>query len=231
MNSTFSQLIASRIQAAIASASAVAGIGHAGMRGSLREAFVRDLLRPVMPPRLGFAHGLIASAYEQQSTEQDVVIFDTDALPTVLLDGESGLIPIEAALYSIEVKSSLSEKNLRETHEKAEKLNELMHLPCPDGANPEHVIPCLFAWGSNLLSPPSKELERYKEIISDQSKPPLRSICVVGHGYWYFSSEWFEVKADADYSEVKAFIAGIFDTYARVASTRVRVGLGKYLRN
>ena len=230
MNSAFAQLIASRIKAAIGSASAVSGLDHAVLRGSLREAFVRDLLRPVLPARLGFAHGLIASAYEEQSTEQDVVIFDSDALPTVLLDGVNGLIPIEAALYSIEVKSCLNNALLKETHDKAARLSTIHHLPSPDGVTPEHVIPCLFAWDSDLVSQSSNELERYKKLVSDQSNPPLRAICIVGRGYWFFTSRWNGIEADNEFAEVKAFIAGIFDTYERVASTRVRVGLGQYLR-
>lgn len=230
MNSAFAQLIGSRIKAAVGSAAAVSGLDHAVLRGSLREAFARDLLRPVLPARLGLAHGLIASAYDQQSTEQDVIIFDGEALPAVLLDGVSGLVPVDAALYSIEVKSCVNNTRLREAHYNAARLRTILHLPNPKGDAPEGVIPCLFAWGSDLTSHWSNELDRYKKLVSDQADPPLRAICIVGRGYWYFASQWYTIEADAEFSEVKAFVASIFDTYERVASTRVRVGLGQYLR-
>lgn len=229
MNQAFADLIKGRIAAAVASAASVSNVDHELLKGALREAFVRDLLRPVLPPRLGIGHGIIASAYGQQSTEQDVVIFDGNAIPSVLLDGLNGLIPIEAALFSIEVKSRLSNRLLRETHDKAVLLQRIMHLPNPSGQAPEHVIPCLFAWGSDLRSDGENELSRYQAIHSNDP-PAVRSICVVGRGYWFFTNEWNSIAADAEYSEVKAFVAGLFDTYARVASTRVTVGLRQYLR-
>jgi hypothetical protein len=77
MNSTFRSLLVARVHAAIGAARAVAGLTHPGLKGLLREIVVRELLRPLLPPRAGLGHGQLINAYDQQSTEQDVVyLFD-----------------------------------------------------------------------------------------------------------------------------------------------------------
>jgi hypothetical protein len=57
----------------------------------------------------------------------------------------------------------------------------------------------------------------------------VRSICVSGCGYWYFSGEWRHVKPDAQHSETVMFIIGLYDTLGRVAETRRRPKLAGYV--
>jgi hypothetical protein len=226
MNSTFQSLLVARVHAAIGAAQAVAGLAHPGLKGLLREIVVRELFRPLLPPRAGLGHGQIISSYDQQSTEQDIVIFDRELVPSLLLDETNGIFPIEAALYAIEVKSSLNFTQLREVHDKAKSLKSMLYVPGPP---PEHVIPCLFAFSSDLGPESCSELERYKEVLNG-AVPSIRSMCVVGRGYWFFGDgEWHSVASSPGREEVVFFLADILATYARVAGTRTRPSLRSYL--
>ena len=229
MGNMFRDLLLARAQAAVAAAKAVSSLEHAGHKGLLREIVVRELLRPLLPTRAGLGHGQLISAYGEQSTEQDVVVFDRDVVPSVLFDGTNGIFPIESALYVIEVKSKLTAPLVIEVHEKADRLKFLRHVPDPGLQPPEHVIPCLFAFDTDLSGGSRSELDRYQEILAG-SEPCIRSICVVGRGYWFFQrGEWHSIAGTPDHVEVVCFLAGILDTYARVLETRSRPGLQVYL--
>ena len=214
MNATFRNLLIARVGAAVAAASAVSTLDHAGHKGLLREIVVRELLRPLLPARAGLGHGQIISSYGEQSTEQDVVVYDREVVPSLLLDGTNGVFPIEAALYVIEVKSCLTATSLSEASEKAGELSSIKHVP--GLTPPENVIPCLFAFDSDLSVGGKSELDRYQGILGD-AVPFLRSLCVVGRGYWFCQeTTWHTVASTPEHDEVAHFLAGILQTYSRV---------------
>ncbi len=232
MNTIFKNLLIARVEGAIAEAKAVSGLSHCGLKGLLREVVVRELLQPLLPPCLGIGHGQIISSYNNEmSTEQDIVIFNKDIVPSLLTDGVNGIFPIEAALYAIEVKSKLTYQELKQTHKKSLALESIKHRPGIQ--SPEHVIPCLFAFDTNLSGRRQSEIERYQKILNSvqlTSSPPIRSICVVGQGYWFFSgNQWNSVSSSDDYAEVIQFLAGILDTSNRVTQSRAHPSLRNYI--
>ena len=129
MNQAFRDLFAARVAGAVASAQALSQVNHAGLKGALREVLVRDLLRPFLPPTIGVGHGVVITAYDEQSTEQDVVIYSRSTMPCLLVDEEGGVFPLESTLFTMEVKSTLTLQELRETEEKARTLEKLHHVP------------------------------------------------------------------------------------------------------
>jgi hypothetical protein len=58
------------------------------------------------------ATGILISNDDQQSAQQDIVVFDRRVLPPLLFQGPA-IIPIECALATIEVKSCLTAAELR----------------------------------------------------------------------------------------------------------------------
>jgi len=113
MNTAYRDLALVRINAAVAAAQAAAKMSHQGLKGQLREIFVRELLRPLLPVYIGLGTGQIITARNKYSPQQDVVVYDTRLLPPFLADPSIGLFPIESVLYSIEVKSKLNATELR----------------------------------------------------------------------------------------------------------------------
>lgn len=225
MNQVFRDLFAARVAGAVASAKALGQMNHAGLKGALREVLVRALLRPFLPPTIGVGHGVVITAYDEQSTEQDVVIYSRNAMPCLLVDEDAGVFPLESTLFTMEVKSTLTLEELRETHEKARRLEKLLHVP---GGSPEHVIPCLFAFKSDLSQ--KDEIERYQGLI-EAAEPAIRAICVVGRGYWYWTKVggWQSIVPTASYSEVAGLIDGVVSVYERVLQSRARPLLQQYV--
>jgi hypothetical protein len=225
LNQAFRDLFGAKVAGAVASAKALGQVDHSGLKGALREVLVRSLLRPFLPPSIGVGHGIVISAYDDQSTEQDVVIYNRANLPCILIDEESGLFPLESTLFTIEVKSKLNATELEKTHEKAARLEKLRHTP--GETTPEHVIPCLFAFETDLVQ--KTDLQRYQQLIGT-SDPSIREICVVGHGRWFWTPQgWHHTPPTDTYSEVAGLIDGISSVYERVQATRSRPLLLNYV--
>jgi hypothetical protein len=112
MNQAFRELVSASAAATVAAARALASVSHSGLKGALRETLVRDFLLPLLPPQLAVGHGVVVTARNDQSTEQDVVVFNRSVVPPVLLDPQTGLFPLESVLYAVEVKSDRKDQRI-----------------------------------------------------------------------------------------------------------------------
>lgn len=237
MNTVYRDLILARVQTAVGAAKAVTNITHKGLKGQLREILIRDVFYPLLPSDVGVGTGEIISADNRQSRQQDVVIFDKRILPPILLQESTGIFPIESVLYAIEVKSKMTAHEIGTSHASA---TELMGFKYESGDYNEsdkatnHIVgklvSCVFAFDTDLTLEGKNEIERYDEIRRSEHAPALRAICVVGRGYWYWSgNRWKTWKHTYDFEEVVGFIAGVMNTYRKVAATRKEPRLGRYL--
>jgi|TARA_R110002124_G_scaffold26399_1_gene95030 hypothetical protein len=171
------------------------------------------------------------------STQIDIILYDKSILPPVLFDESTGIFPVEAVLYTIEVKTTLSKKDLRIAHESAKKLNSFSYLPGlenEDGTDKHHSIDkvksVVFALNSTLTGNNLTEAERYKSIYYPDEFPYLISICVVGDAYWFNNGRvWIYHKGENEYDEVLSLIGGVSNTYKSVARSRNYPKLGKYI--
>jgi hypothetical protein len=239
VNIAYKSLFAARVAGAIGAATAVASVNHAGVKGRIREILVRDLFRPLLPYVLGLATGHIVTSENHQSPEQDVVIFDRRILPPVLFEESLGLLPIESVLATVEVKTTLTATELKDADDKAQRIRTYpyLHGIRDDETGElvshrvEHVIPCIFALGTDLAVTGKTELQRYQE-LRPSGDPPIRTICVSGRGYWFFhNAQWHFVPSDAAHRETICFVSGLLGTFNRVSLTRRRPELSGYLMN
>lgn len=240
MNDIYHRLTLSRVAAAVGAAIAVKSLEHPGVKGQLREIVIRDLLRPLLPADIGLGTGIVVTSTNQQSGQQDVVMFDRHILPPILWEGSSGIFPVESVLYSIEIKSTLTSTELRKAHENASQLETLEYRSGKyneaDAPLPHtfvKLIPCVFAFDSDLSPSGKHELDRYDE-IRGADELAIKVICVVGRGYWHWvpaAQEWgaFVMQDGYPLAEVVAFISGVLNTYRKVAASRFEPRLGHYL--
>jgi hypothetical protein len=93
---------------------------HGPTTGAVREDALRQLLVEFVPAEFRTTTGFVIDAAGSISPQFDIVLAPTSGLPSVgLLDNEK-LVPIEATLATIEVKSGLSrdvEGQLRRQHD------------------------------------------------------------------------------------------------------------------
>ena len=236
MNVEYRELILNRSHAAVGAARAVMNIRHKGLKGQLREILIRDLFRPLLPADVELGTGEIISANNCQSRQQDIVIFDKRILPPILLEGTTGIFPIESVLYTVEVKSKLTAHELRTSHKNATELLDFDYLSGeyderdnPIGHTVTKVISTIFAFDTDLASGIKSEVERYNK-IRGAGLPAIRRICVVNRGCWHWHiDQWKVYPQTYPLAEVVGFVAGIMNTYRKVAATRKEPRLGHYL--
>ena len=236
MNTVYRDLILVRVEAAMAGAKAVANIAHPGFKGELREIVIRDLFYPLLPSDVGVGTGVIISADNRQSRQQDVVIFDRRILPPILLEKSRGMFPIESVLYAIEVKSKMTADEIKKSHRSATELIGFRYGSGDYddfGKRTEHtvkkVISAVLAFDTDLTLEGKNDIDRYDD-IRGSGNPAIPAICVVGREYWYWSGDkWRTWKRTYRFEEVVGFIAHVINTYRTIAATRKEPRLGRYL--
>lgn len=235
MQQAFLELVVDRARYMVNRATSVRRLQHSGLKGAVREAFVRDLLRPLLPIHYVIGQGEIISAYQGTSNQIDVIIADRRILPSILIDQEAGIFPVEASLMTIEVKSSLTAGAIRQADDSARLISKFHHAPpvgqsgFPPGHSIEHVVPGILAFGTDLTESGTTELERYTNLL-DGSPPALRFLCVVGRGFWmYADGTWHDGMLPHELGEITGLISGIVNTCGRISGTRFQPDLREYL--
>jgi hypothetical protein len=235
MHSIYRELVRTSVRHAVDRARACAGVDHPGLKGTLREILVRDLLRPLLPADLGIGTGQVISAIDQTSTQHDVIIYDRSILPPMIFEGGTGLFPIEAVAYTVEVKSALDAGELQSSHEAAVALAGFSYTSGERDINDEplghdfiKVISAIFAFQTDLTV--KTDLERYQELLGSSS-PALKSICVAGKGFWDHraATGWTSFPC-GDLDEVVHFVAQVGNSFRRVLDSRGKPRIGYYLR-
>jgi hypothetical protein len=244
MNEVYLGLVLSSIEEALLAAKALGDIDNPGLKGSLRETVIEKLLIPLFPADVGIGSGVIVTADGRQSREQDVIIYDKRILPPLILGRSAGLFPIESALYTVEIKSTLSVAELEKSHTSASELLDFSYATGEyrfDQAGGmdvavEHgltrAISTLLAFKSDLKGTKKTEHARYDEVRAPDALPAIRALCVVDASYCYWNdvSGWVSGPTNGKpHEELVGFLAGIMNKYRGVAASRREPRLGSYL--
>lgn len=152
-NKLIRERLITEIQTAVQKAAEAAAINHKGTAGTVREVLMRDLLRPILSPEIDLGTGFITDVEGNQSPEMDVLLFVRRLLPPLLYDAarNHGAFPLESVLYSIEVKTTLTATEIKDSIRKARAVGELHYdRRAPGGGLVQTVpvIPALFAFGT-----------------------------------------------------------------------------------
>lgn len=225
---------------AIQDADEAIGIDHSGLAGRIREILLTKLLEPVLPPEVKCGTGKLTDMKGALSKEIDVVLYSRQILPPTLYDEKNGIFPVESSLYTIEVKTTVSSKNLKEAIENAKstklKLLEAEYWNAKEGTVAENIFPinALFGFSSDLSGKGKTELDRYRELdrMADDF-PAIQVFCVKGQGYWYFvggeEKIWKYGSPTSEFDEILDFLSGITNTIPQLLSAKGRPRLGHYL--
>jgi hypothetical protein len=82
---------------------------HNVLRGSAREMFVEEFLRPFLPPNIGIGTGEIINHGGDRSKQLDVVLYNKGMIPPFISRNSTvGLFPWESVIAVIEVKSTIT---------------------------------------------------------------------------------------------------------------------------
>jgi hypothetical protein len=98
-------------------------------KGMPRETEIRNFLRRVLPPQWGVAKAHIVYGGSRTSLEFDVVVYDflrTPRWPCESSDDPRLIIPLEAVLGIIEIKSTLDAETLADAQKKILEFDEII---------------------------------------------------------------------------------------------------------
>jgi len=231
----YQEFMRAKIVGAIAEANAASTLTHRGVKGTILEILVGRLFRPLLPSDLGIGTGQIIDCEGRMSNQIDIILYDRSILPPALYDDNTGIFPIEAALYAIEVKTKLTRADLVQAHESAKTLAGFSYLKGEtrlasgdSNLKIERVRCVLFALTS---STGGSEAHRYHGVYGTaKDSPHVRALCVAGKEYCYDDShQWVTQKYNKQYDEILSFLGGVMNTYREVAESRRRPLLGNYL--
>jgi hypothetical protein len=224
------------VTAALSKFEETAKLDHAGLKGRIREIFVKDLLRPILSADFVAGSGLVVDSIGGTSREADVVIFDRFHVPAVLYKEDEGYFPIEGVCYYGEIKSKLTKPELRDALEKFRTFTALNPLLNAKG---QKLWPprFLFAWSSDLTGNDiESELDRYIDVDDAALTAPACSIfCIVGKGYCCVINEaggsngWYKIGKSDGLQEVVNFIGGVANSLVDFRMSRFGTKFGNYI--
>lgn len=168
---------------------------HALIKGQQREKTVGDFFRERLPSRFSVSSGQVVDLDEHWSPQLDVMVFDSSRNFPIVSNGNS-LLPAEALLVAIEVKTTLTRDELRSSYIAANTVKSLrpfrreVAYDRKGGEDPEddrtRYFCTVFAYSSDLSDEDwsARENMRCREVSREENVPveSLDRVYVAHHG-------------------------------------------------
>ncbi len=145
---------------------------HALTKGEEREKPLQKFFSDNLPKTYAVSHGEVVDLFDTHSPQFDLVVYD-HLRNIAFYSGESVILPAEALLVSVEVKSLLTSDEIEKSVLAARQLKKLRpfkkpvvraHRPNEDAGDECRYFHCLFAYSSNLSENNDWLREEYKRI-------------------------------------------------------------------
>lgn len=118
-------LVVSRLKSLISQYELAEAIEHMPTRGQLREKYLIDFFKDVIPQRFNLDSGIICDAKGDSSRQLDFIVSDDTFLPAMALHDGVSLVPIESAIMSAEIKTSLTKSSLEQVEAQNNSIEKL----------------------------------------------------------------------------------------------------------
>lgn len=230
------ELFICKIGAALDEARIYDRVEHSGTRGRLREILIQELIKPLLPPVWEVSTGVLVdhmgAKAENQSGQEDILIYSHELIPSGIRVSELGILPVEACLAVIEVKTTLSAKAVSASIDHSRRIKSLAttYQKVSHGLSfswPEELaqrpLYSVLALGTDLKTGAAAEWSRVEAEHGNVGLelPLLFALCSVGVGsaFWYGAHQQGLLprgtqNADGQLAEVIAFFSFLTD-YAR----------------
>lgn len=158
---------------------------HAGTRGQVRETSLVDFLNKTLPDKFRAIDGEVVDAAGQTSGQIDVIIFDATAnmpFPRFHAD-DPHILPAEALLATIEVKSRLTKDRVNEAVDGLKRITALQPFGGDWASAPRRgsgpsghprVFTSVFGYTTDIVDGPTwpaSELKRFRESCAAKDVP------------------------------------------------------------
>ncbi|WDD96916.1 DUF6602 domain-containing protein [Thalassomonas actiniarum] len=213
-------------------------IEHHGIAGQIREIALNKCIVPFLTHSFKCGTGKIIDTEGSLSDQIDLVVYHSKLAPALLINSELGIFPAECCAYAIEVKSTLTATEIKDSIKKAKSVRRLQLFPHEDKEGNKvfrnnWVRNVLFAFSSDIKG---NEIERYLKYDTSET-PQFIAICVLGKGYWYWSEkngkyQWFGTESSDctdRYEEYALFLSGFTNTLVGMEATLQGFTPGNYI--
>jgi hypothetical protein len=194
VNQPLSQTLKAAEERLWADFKAAGAFDHRATIGTSREDALIEFLRKRLPTRFGVARGEVVDIGGRRSGQVDVVIFD-QAMNTPLTSDSGGsvILPAEALLAAIEVKSTLTKDETKKALLGAQKLYLLNPWGSswgwtrrgePATSRPRLLVTCIALESDLSADWVRDEILRVRQVATEVSVPVvvLTSIAVISRG-------------------------------------------------
>ncbi len=118
-----------KIGAALDEARIYDRVEHSGTRGRLREFLIQELIKPLLPPVWEVSTGVLVdhtgAKAENQSGQENSLIYSHELIPSGIRVSELGILPVEACLADVEVKTALNAKAVSASIDHSRRIRSL----------------------------------------------------------------------------------------------------------
>jgi hypothetical protein len=193
---------------------------HSGLSGDIREIFLAEIIKPILPQGFEVGTGKIIDRKGNLSSQTDIIIYNSKRFPPLMFDIEKGIFPIDSVYYSIEVKTTVNATELKDSIKKASVLRKL------EGEQPHFV---LFGFSTDVTTAAS-DLSRIQKYQDKYERPPINIYCNIGQGYCYYINDSWKIYDSCEkYAEVVGLVVGIVNTLVNSPAKATNFDPGMYL--
>lgn len=247
-NPVFRKQIITQIRDALSKSKDAHDFSHPGLKGRLREIVIEDLISPLLPNGFNVSTGIVVDSFGNESLQQDVIIYSTTVLPEFMRRREQVIVPVEACIQVIEVKSRLNATNMKDAIVKGKSVKNLQLMKQEPGRileslgvkAPKFVVSPIFsvlAFETDLVIDGKSEIERYNERVStldlSASVIWINDICVVERGYWFRGGDspdgWAIKRPTNEFDEVVSMLSMAVNSLSFWVYLRGMPMFGRYI--
>jgi hypothetical protein len=216
---------------------ASAGTKHTVVKGGEREDSLAGFLRDRLPARFGVATGEVVDLNGRAGPQLDILIYDRYA-DFSFSTGSQTILPAEALLASVEIKSKLTAAEVRKSVEGAKKLRKLRPHDRElaghdindhdDNKKRARFMHCVFAFETDLAASkwPKNEVVRFD--AAQGSAHLIDAVYVLERGVVNFNYRKARLE-DADGGAIMTFYFTILNFVVREANRRMPTPYGRYV--
>lgn len=213
-------VVKARLRGLIAQLEESRQVDHAATKGALREKYLTDFLQSLLPPNYTVSGGFICDVLGSVSPQIDLILADTSTIPSIAFASDVSLIPVEAAIGAVEVKSTLTTLALKQIQAQAEVIGSLR----PIAEVPDHgrhgVRLFIFAYESEVSE--ARIIEWFDLV------PALFGVCIVGGQFTRRAPEGIASVEEGDMNEVLVFISSLLHAIIKAREERLPQSLNSW---
>jgi len=207
-------VIKARLEGLLAQLKESKQVTHASTKGTLRERYLIDFLQNILPQNYTVTGGFICDVMGSITPQIDLILSDTSTIPSIAFTGEVSLIPIEAAIGIVEVKSTLKEEDYNQLKKQSAAIRSMQPIAefSPEQAS-FGIRMFVFAYETELSIDSIKDW--FKQVQE------LFGVCIIGRTFIYRSPQGVYISEKEKRDEVLIFISSLLHAILRSKEERL----------